>query len=33
VSLVDRVRGLFQSRATQLTYDQIANAIDGLGGR
>jgi HK97 family phage portal protein len=33
VSLLDRLRGAFQSKATQLTYDQIANAIDGLGGR
>lgn len=29
MKLLDRLRGAFSQRATQLTYDQIANLIDG----
>jgi HK97 family phage portal protein len=33
VPWLDRVRSAFGRKAAQLTYDQIANAIDGMGGR
>jgi HK97 family phage portal protein len=31
--LLDRIRSAFGRKASQLTYDQIADAIDGMGGR
>lgn len=33
MKLLDRLRGVFGRKAKELTYDQIASAIDGLGGR